>query len=148
MFGTAAQRPIGLASDIWTLGCSIFAIFGQLDLFEGFFPDEDDAFAEKISAPGKSPRTWWDSWGARRDFFNAEGDWEVKVSRHMDVEYRSLEARVQRIKRDRNDLLGDDEIADFAFTLRDMLRWEPEERISAQDLATGTWMTKWGSKRG
>ncbi|TGJ83767.1 hypothetical protein E0Z10_g5009 [Xylaria hypoxylon] len=146
MFAAAEQCPFSLAADIWTLGCSIFAIFGQLDLFEGFYPTEDDVFAENISALGKPPHTWWNLWGARQEFFNAQGKWAVNTSRVVDGEYRCLETRVHRIKRDRRGVLGDEEMADLISMLRGMLRWRPDERVSALDLATGTWMTKWCDK--
>ncbi|KAI3331774.1 kinase domain-containing protein [Xylariaceae sp. AK1471] len=146
MFATAEQHPIGLAADIWTLGCSIFALFGQLDLFEGFYPNEDDVFAENISALGKPPQKWWNLWRARQEFFNDEGEWAVKASRVVDGEYCSLETRVDRIKQDRRGGLGDEEMADLVSMLQSMLKWRPEDRVSALDLAMGTWMTKWGNK--
>ncbi len=68
VFAEDEKQPIGSAADMWTLGCTVYALFAQRDLFEGSIPDEDDVIAENISALGKPPEAWWDVWRARGDF--------------------------------------------------------------------------------
>ncbi|KAI1861699.1 hypothetical protein JX265_001318 [Neoarthrinium moseri] len=145
MFAEAERRPIGFAADIWTLGCTIYSIFAQRDLFEGFSPDEDDILAENISALGKPPGDWWEAWGARKQFFNESGEWAVKSPRICDGESRSLATRVGYIQEDRRGNVATEEMADLYDLLESMIRWRPEERISADQLVAGKWMRKWGS---
>lgn len=145
MFTEAEGKPIGSAADIWTLGCTIYSIFAQRDLFEGFSPDEDDVFAENVSTLGKPPEAWWETWRARKQFFNDNGEWDVKAPRICDGDYRSLATRVNYIQEDRRGGVVDEEMADLYDMLESMIRWQPEERISAAQLVGGKWMSKWGS---
>ncbi|KAK5633266.1 hypothetical protein RRF57_008980 [Xylaria bambusicola] len=113
MFAQAQQIPISLAADIWTLGCTIFAVIGRSDLFEGFFPNEDDVFAENISALGNPPQIWLDLWQARPKFFDVHGEWMANSSRGIARKYRSLEERADySFKRDQPSKLGDEVPAD------------------------------------
>ncbi|KAI1363515.1 kinase domain-containing protein [Xylaria arbuscula] len=147
MFAQAQQIPISLAADIWTLGCCIFAVFGDSVLFKGLWADENDVFAENISALGKPPQVWWDLWRKRSKFFDERGEWLPTSERTVDEMYHSLEDRAaDSFKRDQPSGLGDEEMADLLSMLRGMLRWRPEERVSADDLVKGAWMNKWGDK--
>ncbi|KAJ3568569.1 hypothetical protein NPX13_g6378 [Xylaria arbuscula] len=147
MFAQAQHIPISLAADIWTLGCCIFAVFGDSVLFKGLWADEDDVFAENISTLGKPPQIWWDPWRKRSKFFDERGEWLPTSARTVDEMYHSLEDRAaDSFKRNQPSGLGDEEMADLLSMLRGMLRWRPEERVSADDLVQGAWMNKWGNK--
>lgn len=142
----AEKQPISFAADMWTLGCTIYELFAQGSLFEGFAPDEDDVFAENVSALGKPPESWWNDWRARGEFFDADGqDWDVKRSRISDGEFHPLDTRIDFIRELRKGKISDEEVTDLLFMLGSMIRWRPEGRISAQELVVGKWMMKWGS---
>ncbi|KAK4223834.1 Serine/threonine-protein kinase [Podospora fimiseda] len=104
------------------------------DIFECLFPDSDDVFAENIGMLGKSPTRWWDIWDAKHNFFNEEGDWELKNGRIAEGICRLLERRG----------ITAEELRDLLDLLEQIFRWLPEDRVTAEELANGTWMKKWG----
>jgi serine/threonine protein kinase len=57
------EQPLAFSSDVWTLGCAIWAILGQRPLFEEFLATQDDITAEQIDVLGKPPPEWWEKWG-------------------------------------------------------------------------------------
>ncbi|PWY78238.1 kinase-like protein [Aspergillus heteromorphus CBS 117.55] len=44
-----SDEPLSFASDVWTLGCTIWEIFGQRPLFETFFPMHDRVTMEQTT---------------------------------------------------------------------------------------------------
>ena len=48
------------ATDIWTLGCTIYELMGERSLFEGFAWDRDFVVAEHVSALEKPPQHLWE----------------------------------------------------------------------------------------
>ena len=148
LFARRQNRPITLAADIWTLAASIHLVLGQHALFECFAPDQDHVFADMISTLGRPPDAWWNIWEARKEFFNDKDEWDVKLPRMADGEWRLLDHRVGLIRRDRSRLKGETfeegEEQDFRMLLESMLQWEPEARATAEELLDGVWMQKWG----
>lgn len=69
------DNKIGMASDLWALGCTIFEIRTGRKLFN-MFDDEDDAYLEAmVEILGKMPEPWWSStWEKRKKIFQDEVD--------------------------------------------------------------------------
>ncbi|RYP82135.1 hypothetical protein DL769_001740 [Monosporascus sp. CRB-8-3] len=86
------ENAIGLACDLWALGCTLFEIREQLPLFYMIF-DKDELLAEMVRFFGKPPQTWWDKWEAREDFFDDQGTW---LRDGDDKEEWSLEAALSK----------------------------------------------------
>jgi serine/threonine-protein kinase SRPK3 len=63
---------IGLACDLWALGCTLFEIRRQKPLFY-MINDRDELLAEMVGFFGKLPERWWGEWEARADFFDENG---------------------------------------------------------------------------
>ncbi|CZR51029.1 related to dis1-suppressing protein kinase dsk1 [Phialocephala subalpina] len=63
---------IGLACDLWALGCTLFEIRHQVRLFY-MINNKDELLAEMVRFFGKLPESWWESWEARTDFFDENG---------------------------------------------------------------------------
>jgi hypothetical protein len=113
-------------------------------LFEGFFPDEDGMIAEIVSALGKTPQPRWDDWRARGDFFDAQGEnWKMKKGRISDGDFYTFDARIDSILEDRKGSVEQEEVDDLRLPLGSTIRWNPEERSSAETLMASEWMRKW-----
>lgn len=67
------ECPLSFQSDIWTLSCTIWSIFAQRPLFEGFLATEDDMTCEHVDALGVLPPDWWRKWQMRRHRFTEDG---------------------------------------------------------------------------
>ncbi|KAJ5186385.1 hypothetical protein N7449_011149 [Penicillium cf. viridicatum] len=60
-----SDEPLSFASDIWTLACSIWEIFGQRPLFDAFWATADRVTAEQVEVLGILPAEWWKNWHKR-----------------------------------------------------------------------------------
>lgn len=83
------DKVIGVGSDIWALGCTLFEIRTGRKLFDAF-DDEKDEYLCKISLMlGKLPEPWWTrTWEARKHFFEDDVD---KDGRVVDICRESLQ---------------------------------------------------------
>lgn len=145
LFAESIDAPIGPAADIWSLGCVIYTLFAQRDIFESLRPDNDDVLAEHVSMLGKPPSPWWNSWEAKTDFFDETGAWAVQRERMAEGVDTGLEKRVMEyISEDRGGDVSTEELGDLLSLLDEIFRWAPEERATAGDLLGSTWMRKWG----
>jgi serine/threonine-protein kinase SRPK3 len=144
LFAEKEGTPIGFAADVWALACFVYELFAKGTLFEGFMPDADDVFNANISLLGKPPKRWWDMWEAKGDFFNENGEWKIKSNRVSDGEYKPLKTRMGWIVEDREGNITDEELGDLTELLEQMLRWLPDDRARAEELANGRWMQRWG----
>ncbi|EJD41981.1 kinase-like protein, partial [Auricularia subglabra TFB-10046 SS5] len=150
LFAVPEQRPLGPAADIWTLAHSLYALFGKYSLFPPL-RSEHGTFAEAIDMLGRPPARWWNSWTARGKFFNDAGEWDVKPPRGAPCG-GTLAKRMLKMRRERKDfddetgvVLCDAEAADLEAMLGRMLDWEPDDRITAEELTECTWMRNWGT---
>lgn len=131
-------EPASLASDIWTLGVSLYEVLGERVLFESLFCDNNDILADMVSTLGKLPTRWWDAWQARGDFFNADGTWvsQSQVKRIRTAVSRPLHQRMWHMGRGETpntyewDVEGG-EVRALEGLLRAMLAFEPSKRPAA-----------------
>ncbi|KAJ5223964.1 hypothetical protein N7468_008506 [Penicillium chermesinum] len=68
-----SDKSLSFASDIWTLACTIWEVFGQRPLFEAFSP-----LRTQVETLGVLPPEWWGKWSGRRKWFNEEGELDLK----------------------------------------------------------------------
>ncbi|KAJ5247610.1 CMGC/SRPK protein kinase [Penicillium chermesinum] len=73
-----SDKPLSFASDIWTLACTIWEIFGQRPLFEAFYPTADRVTAEQVEVLGILPPEWWQKWNGRLEWFDEQGELDPK----------------------------------------------------------------------
>ncbi|EPE36474.1 Protein kinase-like (PK-like) [Glarea lozoyensis ATCC 20868] len=120
------RKPWGKKVDIWNLG-----VLGKL-LFDGRDINDETTnevhFAEMIALLGSPPQGVLDGSPIIREFFDNNGNWidETKVPS------KSLEEMEEN-------LTGRDQVAFLEF-MRKMLRWVPEDRMSAFDLLDDPWL--------
>ncbi|KAL8729143.1 MAG: hypothetical protein Q9181_005105 [Wetmoreana brouardii] len=69
------DRNAGLASDIWSLGCTILEVCHGFELFtRGFLgPNHDDILARMAQVLGPLPAEWWKAWESRHGWFDEDG---------------------------------------------------------------------------
>ena len=137
------DSPLSYPSDIWTLAYTLWATFGQLYLFRSAWATVDDMVCEHVDALGRLPLKWWDKWENRNEWFDEKGD----PIPNRDI--LSLDERFEKFIQEprRKDGLQEydkDERAAITSMFRSMLVYNPEDRISAEDLVKCDWMNKWG----
>lgn len=140
------DEPLTFPSDIWTLACTIWEIFGQRPLFEAVFPTADRVTMEQVEALGILPPDWWRNWSKRLEWFNEEGEMlsrdhgEVRRTLDMRFDYSIQEPRVEAGM----ETATEEEREAFDGMIRSMLTFRPAERATAQQLLHSEWMTGWG----
>jgi len=139
------DEPLSFASDIWTLACTIWEIFGQRPLFDAFRPTADRVTAEQVEVLGILPNEWWEKWHRRLEWFNEEG----QLSRGHDGVRRTWDVRfdycIQEPRAEAGlEIVTDKERRAFEAMLRPMLNFRPRERATAQQILQSEWMKGWG----
>ena len=145
-----SDEPLSFASDIWTLACTIWEVFGQRPLFEAFFATPDRVTAEQVETLGILPPEWWGKWSKRLEWFNEEGELDLnKTARAHDGVRLSWDQRFDYcIQEPRTEAgLGpvvESERRAFKAMLLSMLAFRPNERATAQHVLHSKWMEDWG----
>ncbi|KAG8164502.1 hypothetical protein KVR01_006420 [Diaporthe batatas] len=140
------ENAISPACDLWALGCTLFEVRQQLALFYMIF-DKDELLAEMVRFFGKPPKELWDRWEARGDFFNDQEVW-LRQGDHEDWSLEvALRKPMQTIIQD-GDQKGEveksltthtNEQAMMADLLHRLFRWDPEERLSIEEVLAHAW---------
>ncbi|KAF5678526.1 CMGC kinase [Fusarium denticulatum] len=140
------ERPdaIGPACDLWALGCTLFEIREQLPLFYMIY-DKDELLAEIVRFFGKLPEEWWEKWEAREEYFGADGNWlrdeedwslEVALSKPIEI-FESGENYKEGPKKSLRTPEAEQKLmADLLYRL---FKYDPRERISAEDVLGHEW---------
>lgn len=144
-----SDEPLSFASDIWTLACTIWEIFGQRPLFDAFFPTMDRVTMEQVEALGILPPQWWKKWEKRLEWFTEEGEPAFEGSRRHDSVHMPWNMRfdycIQKPRAEAGlDPVTESERKAFEAMLRSMLRYLPKERATAEQLLQSEWMKDWG----
>lgn len=146
-----SEEPLSFASDIWSLACTIWEIFGQRPLFEAFYPTPDRVTAEQVEVIGILPPEWWKNWSRRLEWFNEEGELDLKpdASRGHDSMRRTWDKRfgycIQEPRAEADlETVTEKERRAFEAMLRSMLVFWPNERATAQQILHSEWMKGWG----
>jgi serine/threonine-protein kinase SRPK3 len=74
---------VGIASDIWALGCSIFELRAGCQLFASFVGGSDEVTRQIVQTLGKLPSPWWTKWEPRHKYFEEDGkprtNWDNRI---------------------------------------------------------------------
>ncbi|KAJ5934433.1 hypothetical protein N7466_003980 [Penicillium verhagenii] len=146
-----SDEPLSFASDIWTLACTIWEVFGQRPLFEAFFQTADRVTAEQVEVIGILPPEWWKKWSRRLEWFNEEGELDLKPDAPMGHHSmrRTWDKRfgycIQGPRAEAGlETVTEKERRAFEAMLRSMLVFRPNERATAQQILHSEWMKGWG----
>ncbi|KAI9699138.1 MAG: hypothetical protein M1836_003327 [Candelina mexicana] len=128
-------------ADVWALACTVYEILGTRRLFLSCGKYQEDVFEDIVDALGIFPDTWWNSWPRRDQHFTEDG---LKLKGSP----RSMKVRIQEMGRgttaDDPDFSAGEKSA-LEQLLHSMLKYEPSERISAQEVLQSTLMLSWSS---
>ncbi|GJJ11463.1 hypothetical protein Clacol_005696 [Clathrus columnatus] len=122
--------PIGLPADIWALAILIHYIISGGFLFPSFCGIRKEVIRSMVLTLGKLPERWWSKWEERGEWFNEDGEWwkdGVKVFPKLDGSGGKLET-------------GQGEIGKFNKILKKMVRYDPGERASIDEVIE--WMNQ------
>ncbi|KAJ4424526.1 hypothetical protein N0V82_000850 [Gnomoniopsis sp. IMI 355080] len=120
--------------DIWSVGVMVWDLFEGGRLFravkDGHLNDEQH-LAEMVSLMGQPSRAFLERSVNSRKFWDSEGNWIAATP----IPEQSLEEREKRLE-------GKDKALLLAF-VRKILRWDPEERPSAEELFEDEFLIQW-----
>lgn len=141
------NENIGLPADIWAFACAIFDIFGKRALFEAFAPHPDDVFVEMISTLGMLPDRWWNKWETRDQYCHSNGVLNTDNKLCFHDEPRPLSLRVERMRLNLRapmktvpEQLNTEDSAGLLNLLASMLKYEPSERATAEEVVKSEWV--------
>ncbi|RDA88467.1 hypothetical protein CP532_6626 [Ophiocordyceps camponoti-leonardi (nom. inval.)] len=133
--------PLSFSSDIWSLALAIWYIFAGIPLFGSCFDCPDDVMDQMIDNLGPLPNGWWEKWEKRTEYYNDDG---TKKGRYVDSGLDKRFEKAQDLRRKRNiGEAGPEETVVFFDLMRRMLKYEPEERLTINEVLQSEWMVKW-----
>ncbi|KAJ8125209.1 hypothetical protein O1611_g8430 [Lasiodiplodia mahajangana] len=136
------DSPLSFASDIWSLGCAIWAILARGPFMDSFFLSEDVATREQADSLGPLPPEWWEKWERRHEYFIANG--QPREDRETWSWDRRFEYSIQQARREKDmDVLDAKEKEVFSEMVRSMLSFKPGDRPSARQVLNTSWMKDW-----
>ena len=136
--------PITSAADIWTMGMAIFDILGRNKLFHDYWSDDDTVVLEAINTFGPLPPKMWHTWPNRSQFAKDDGSWQEE---HRPSESETSQTLTRRItdsmgqKGGESEAFGysDAELKSLEEMLRSMLQYEPENRVTVDQVLRSEW---------
>ncbi|KAG7046566.1 protein kinase domain-containing protein [Colletotrichum scovillei] len=154
MIAKKLQLPISYPADVWALGCFIFELYGRMDIFGTYVPGYNSVFATMVHCMGKPPASWWDAWEKRDKHIDdncnyvRNGKSDPTPAEPDTIKRRVLELIPDQRAMDRfpeeKTFVPEEELQDLAAMLMRIFRWEPEDRVTAEELISDPWMQKWG----
>jgi len=144
-------HPFDLPSDIWSLGCTIFATVSGLDSFDSMrlLGGRDSTMLDIMRTLGKPPESWWSQWQEKRNQHGVANQESIKDA----IIHRSLAEKITEIRmgniedREAFDLMpvrngdfSDDDIEGMVDLLSRMLVYEPGKRLTALEVLAHPWM--------
>lgn len=136
------EKKLSFASDIWSLGFTIWSIIAQRPLLDSFLMSPDDVTADQVDTIGPLPTAWWDAWEGGSKRFAQNG--QAIEGRSVWSWDQRFEDSIQEPRRKWGmETLDDAERDAFVEMLRRMLVFLPSDRASAQDILRCSWMRNW-----
>jgi serine/threonine protein kinase len=137
------QAPLSYPADIWSLAVAIWAILGMKALFSNEYVTEDEIVSQHIDVLGPMPTSWWKRWEKRGGFFDQDGRPTEGREVWRELE-ESFEYGVQHYRRKlEKGVFGEEETRAILNLIRQMLKFQPEERLTIQQVLESEWMVKW-----
>lgn len=72
LFGSQSS----FSSDIWSLGCVVYAICAGRELFESFFGSGDEVLEQMVQSLGRLPDELWNKWDGKKHFIAEDGSFQ------------------------------------------------------------------------
>lgn len=141
------ENAIGPACDLWALGCTLFEIRRQMQIFYMVY-GKDELLTEMVQYFGRLPEKWWSKWEARPEYFNEEGQ-RINLDGTMKETKITLEAALRhevslppQKEGDEKKVLeiSEEEIASCHDLLTKLFQYDPEKRLSAVEVVGHEWL--------
>lgn len=143
------ESSLDQSIDIWSFGCIVYELLTGLALFPVFPGDHVDCqILSIIDQLGPLPARLFSQWGRSHMYYRSNGEQFNSV---VDEPYVELEKDVPfetRFHREKACDIDDKEEASVINLLRQILRYETEERPCAEDLLSHPWFADngaWGN---
>ncbi|TVY89779.1 Serine/threonine-protein kinase, partial [Lachnellula willkommii] len=163
------DKVVGVGSDIWALGCTLFEIRTGRKLFDTFDDDQDEYLCKMVMMLGKLPEPWWSTtWEARKLFFedNVDGDGcVVEIRRELlqpdagdgEVGFEASVVKVPELRSIKDAIIpglfyenrygpggvrhdiSQEETNLFSDLLIKIFRYNPKERLTASQVVDHAW---------
>ncbi|GJJ06229.1 hypothetical protein Clacol_000419 [Clathrus columnatus] len=124
--------PTGLPADIWALAVLIRYITSGVFLFSSLHGIPEEVIKSMVLTLGKLPERWWSRWEERSEWFNEGGEWwedGVKIFPKSNGSRGKPKG-------------GRGEMAKLNKIIKRMVRYDPEERVSIDEVIE--WMNQNG----
>lgn len=140
------DSKFSFASDIWELACTILEIRAGYSLTTSFLADEETVKRDFVRLFGKLPDPWWNAFKERHIWFHEDGQPKPPVDKSsireelqgvgedeppIYEEGPMIEIVGTRLEEEEEELLSD--------LLEKMFKYNPEERITIQEVVRHPW---------
>lgn len=136
------------AADIWTAGIGISDIVGRDKLFQHHFQTEDTVILEAISTLGQLPPKMLQSWPNRSMFFGDNGSWqEAAKPSELELSRPLIDRLRTSVSHETHSTIyghSDEELRSMEKMLLSMLRYDPNDRITADEALRSEWARDYG----
>lgn len=137
-------KPLAFASDVWSLGCMIWAILGVKPFLGAWLFGPESAAAAQIDALGPMPDEWWEKWEARTKTESFDGNGKPKPGRGVWTFEQRFEDSIQQPRKEGGmEMIAEDERRAIFEMVRGMLKFSPGDRVSAHQVLETEWMRRW-----
>lgn len=137
---------IGPAADVWAFGCTVFNVFANGQLFDGFMSSEDAILVGMVDSLGVLPPQWWEKWECRSYYFSSDRTPKASITAHDPGPSKPLALRIQEMRSSGDQSEGalrpfkPDEMVNLQNLLAATLKYLPSERVTADDVSKLEWI--------
>ena len=139
-FGESIAQP----ADIWAFSCTVFDIFANDHLFDGFIPSKDTILVEMVNSLGILPPQWWEKWESRSYYFSNDA---TPNAAHNPKLSKPLTLRIQEMRSSPGNQpkraprpFKTDEMINLQNLLAATLQYLPSNRITANHISKLDWI--------
>ena len=137
-------KSLTFPSDIWSLGCMVWAILGVKPLLGSWLFGPDNATAAQVDILGPMPDDWWEKWESPKKTGLFHGNGKPKPGRSVWTLELRFENSIQEPRREMGmEMIGEDERKAIFEMVKGMLKFSPSQRLTAQQVLETEWMRKW-----